>query len=277
VDGVDGVTIQKLTIQNGTSGIHTTAATDSLVAVSNVIQNNTMGVYLNGGQDDPTKNKLRQNCIRRNTLAGTGSGSGVYSDQGLLFGKVEKNTFYKNTNAGGGGGAVNLVGGTIEDVQILSNTSSGDATFVSATGTERLNVNGNTVTGALGGGIFLDGGNADAQVTANSLQNGHAEGIGVGDGSANDHVLIFGNTITGNATDGVETNVDDALTHSQIGNNTIKSNGEHGIRLDGSNNTGNFVTGNTVTGNGVVADDNCVDPAATGANTWYGNGSDCSP
>jgi hypothetical protein len=279
VDGVDGVVIQGFTIQGRSSGIHTTAATDSLAIVSNVIQNNTIGVYLNGGQSDPTKNKVQKSCIRRNSMDGSASGSGIYSEHDLYFGKIEKNTFYRNNNSGEGG-AINLAAGNIEDVQILNNTANGDANFVSVTGSLRLNVNANSTTGILGGAVFLDGGNVDTQITGNTFNAGHDDGVGINadGGGANDHVLIYGNTVTGNATDGIDTGDDGALTHSSIGTNTVKTNGDRGIALFHNNNSQNFVTGNTVTGNGVATSDNCVDTnKVLFHNTWYSNGSDCKP
>jgi hypothetical protein len=287
-DGVDAVKINSLTIQGGTSGVHTTGATNGLVVQTSVIQNNVMGVYLNGGvfdngtitTSDDIPDKVKSNCIRRNNNDGSSAGSGIYSDQDLDSAKIQTNTFYKN-NHSGDGGAVNLGAGTLTDIQITGNTSNSDANFVSATGSDGLNVNTNTVTGALGGAVWLDGDNADAQITANSFTNGHDDGIGLGDGgsaSPNDHVLIFGNTITGNASDGIDTSTSDALTHSEIGNNTVSTNGDHGIGLFHNDNTHNFVTGNTVSGNGVVTADNCVDTdKALYHNTWFSNGASCKP
>lgn len=279
VDGVTNqVVLQNLTIQNGPTGVHTTSGTRSLQIKSNVIQNNSIGVYLNGGAPDSAKNKVQTNCIRRNNLAGSASGSGVYSDQNLDSAKIEKNTFFRNNNSGGGG-AINLADGTITNVQILTNTSNQDAHFVSAHGSSRLIVSTNTATGALGGALWFDGENEDAQITGNSFTNGHAEGIALGGaGDSNDHVLIFGNTITGNATDGIGTTGDAALTGSEIGNNTVKTNGDHGIALAHNNNTANFVTGNTISGNGVDTSDNCVDTdKVTYRNTWFSNGTACTP
>jgi hypothetical protein len=277
-DVTNQVVLQNLTIQNGPSGVHTTAGTQSLAIKANVIQNNSIGVYLNGGGPDSAKNKVQKNCIRRNNLAGSASGNGIYSEADLDSAKIENNTFFRNNNAGDGG-AVNLADGTITDVQILTNTSSQDANFVSAHGSSRLIISGNTVTGALGGAVWLDGDNDDAQVTKNSFTNGHDDGIGLGGSSdSNDHVLIFGNTITGNATDGIDTSENAALTGSEIGNNTVKTNGDRGIALVNNNNANNFVTGNTVSGNGVDANDNCVDTdKVTYNNTWFSNGTDCTP
>jgi nitrous oxidase accessory protein NosD len=273
VDGIDGVTIQGLTIQNGPSGVHTTSATTGLTLQKNVIQNNTMGVYLNGGTDT-AKNKLKSNCIRRNNVDGSASGSGVYSDQGLDSAKIQNNTFFRN-NHSGDGGAINLPAGTLTHVLISGNTSSGDANFVSVTGSDQIEISGNTVTGALGGAVFLDGGNYKAHITGNTFTAGHDDGIGIGD-PANDHVLIYGNTLTSNASDGIDTGADNALTDSLIGTNTIKTNGDHGIAIYHTANDGNFITGNTSLSNGVTTDDNCVEEPGND-NTWYGNNTECNP
>ena len=270
------VKIQGLTIQNGSSGVYTTAGTTALAVVSNVIQNNTIGISLNGGGPNEAKNKVQKNCIRRNNMDGTAAGNGIYSEDALNSGKIELNTFYKN-NHSGDGGAINLAAGNPTNVEILSNTSNQDANFVSATGTRRLIVNANTATGTIGGAVWLDGDNQDAQITKNTFNGGHDDGIGLGS-PANTHVLIFGNTIKGNATDGIDTSSDDALTGSSIGNNTVQTNGTRGIALLNLNNSDNFVTGNTVSGNGDDVTDNCLDTdKVLYNNTWFGNSSDCKP
>jgi len=134
---------------------------------------------------------------------------------------------------------------------------------------------GQAPTGILGGAVFLDGGNTGARITQNTFSNGHDDGIGIG-GGPNDHALIYGNTISNNATDGIDTGDDNALRNSLIGSNTVTGNGEHGIRLTGTGNTGNFLTANSVTLNGVSNADNCDDPDPA-SNTWFANNAECVP
>ena len=268
VDGVDHVKVSGFTIQNavGGSGIHTTAATDALIVTKNVIQNNTMGVYLNGGTD-VAPNKVNGNCIRQNNKSGSASGNGVYSDADLDSAQITSNSFYNNPSGG-----INLPTGSLTDILIATNTSEKDENFVSATGSENLIIKGNTVSHALGGAVFLDGGNSHTQITGNTFQTGDDDGIGIG-GPPNDHVLIYGNTIKSNTTLGIDTNTD-GLVDSLISKNTVTSNGDGGIQLVNTGNDGNFITDNTVTLNNSNAD-NCVDEGD--GNTWYNNNAECSP
>ncbi len=66
-----------------------------------MIQNNTMGVYLNGGSD-VTPNKVNSNCIRQNNKPARRSGNGIYSDQDLDSAQITSNSFYNNPS-----GAIN--------------------------------------------------------------------------------------------------------------------------------------------------------------------------
>ena len=268
VDGVNNVKVSGFTIQNavGGSGIHTTAATHGLNVTKNVIQNNTMGVYLNGGSN-ASPNKVNGNCIRQNNKAGSASGNGIYSDQGLDSAQITSNSFYNNPSGG-----INLPTGSLTDIFIATNTSEKDGNFVSATGSENLIIKGNTVNHALGGALFLDGDNTHTQITGNTFQTGDDDGIGIG-GPANDHVLIYGNTIKSNTTLGIDTNTD-GLVDSLISKNTVTSNGDGGIQLLHSGNDGNFITDNAVTLNNSNAD-NCVDEGD--GNTWYNNNAECAP
>jgi hypothetical protein len=289
VDGTDGVKVKNLTIQNAEYGIHTDNSTTGFAVETSVIQNNTIGVGLNGDiwdhgtpgdTTDDNPEKVKSNCIRRNNLPGGYSGSGVLTLGDLNAGKILMNTFFRNNNSGDGG-AINLIGGTVQSVMITTNTGNADANFVSATGTDGLIISGNITTGILGGAVWLDGGNDNAQVTANTFANGHDDGIAFGDngvGNTNDHVLVFGNRVTGNATDGIDTRTDGALAGSSIANNIVQTNGINGIALIHDTNEFNFVTGNTVSGNGTDPSDNCVDTdKATYHNTWFSNGADCKP
>ncbi len=68
--------------------------------------------------------------------------------------------------------------------------------------------------------MFLDGSNAFTQIIGNTFQNGDDDGIGIG-GPANDHALIYGNTIKSNTTYGIDTN-QDGLVDSLISKNTSR-------------------------------------------------------
>ena len=139
---------------------------------------------------------MNGNCIRQNNKSGSASGNGIYSDADLDSAQITSNSFYNNPSGG-----INLPTGSLTDIFIATNTSEKDGNFVSATGSENLIIKGNTVNHALGGALFLDGGNSHTQITGNTFQNGDDDGIGIG-GPANDHVLIYGNTIKSNTLSG---------------------------------------------------------------------------
>ncbi len=60
----------------------------------NVLQENSIGVNLNG-----TMSRVDFNCIRENNAGGSASGTGIYSDQGLKSAKINSNVFVNNTAA----------------------------------------------------------------------------------------------------------------------------------------------------------------------------------
>ena len=134
---IDNVTITGLTIQGRDYGVDVPSTSHHVTMSSNVIQSNMTGIHLAGGTsgDDSMKNKVQKNCIRRNNLDGLPTtGTGIFSDDDLYFGKIEKNTFYKNNKAGNGGALWFSGGGDLEDISILSNTSNGDAHFLTSPG-----------------------------------------------------------------------------------------------------------------------------------------------
>lgn len=274
VDGVDDVKISQFTIQHAATGVHTTAATDGLTLTKNIVQNNTIGVYLNGGTA-VKPSKVNGNCIRRNNQSGASAGSGIYTDQGLAFAQITKNAFYSNNN-GGNGGAFNGAAGPMDSLFINGNSSNSDANFVSLAGATNSEISGNNATNTSGGAVFLDGDNWKVNIVGNTFTLGQDDGIGLGGGTnPNEQILIQSNSITSNSTDGIDTNAD-SLIRSVISQNTISSNGTRGIALVNSGNTGNFVLSNKVTTNGAGTADNCVENSGNNA-TWYANNAECTP
>ena len=280
---IDNVTITGLTIQGRDYGVDVPSTSHHVTMSSNVIQSNMTGIRLAGGTtgDDSMKNKVQKNCIRRNNLDGLPTtGTGIFSDDDLYFGKIEKNAFYKNNKAGNGGAFWFNGGGDLEDISILNNTSNGDAHFLTVTGSVRLILTSNTGTGIIGDALFFDGGNTDSQVTSNSFTAGLDGGLRFLEDSngPNEHLLVTGNTFSTNDSDGIGTGDDGALTSSVLGGNKVQTNGEHGINLANAGNSLNFITGNTISGNGLSTANNCFDTnKVTYRNTWVSNGSDCKP
>ena len=66
----------------------------SVGVAGNVIEGNAIGINFNGSGV-----VADHNCIRDNNAAGSASGTGIYSDQGLLYAVIASNTFLDNTAA----------------------------------------------------------------------------------------------------------------------------------------------------------------------------------
>src|SRR4051794_14410190 len=73
----------------GDSGINIPWGTSSVWVTRNVLQDNSIGVNLNG-----TMSRVESNCIRQNNSFGSAAGTGIYSDQGLKSAIITKNVFW---------------------------------------------------------------------------------------------------------------------------------------------------------------------------------------
>lgn len=268
VDGVDGVSIQGFTIENGDEGVHTNAATDDLLLVKNIIQNNTIGVYLNG-----SGHELDANCVRTNNRAGTGTGTGLLSDLGLSDSTFMKNVFAKNSN-GGLGGALDL-SGAVDDNLFRENGSFGDVHFLTLEGASDTEFIRNNVSGMLGTGVIFSGNNSGIKMVQNIITGGAADGVSFGDDTApNDRILFAENTVKYGSGDAIGTVTGSALHDSLLAWNEIKQNSGQAIHIRGpaSANTDNYLHKNYTSGNNAPQ---CLDDS--GDNDWFHNGPGCTP
>jgi parallel beta-helix repeat protein len=107
----DGIVIKGFTIAesgtdidaDGTVGIRTSASFSGYTIEENVIQDNTVGIYLNtattksnGGEPDETE--VEDNVIRDNNRTGTNTGNGIFSDLGLQNVEIKDNEFSGQNN-----------------------------------------------------------------------------------------------------------------------------------------------------------------------------------
>jgi parallel beta-helix repeat protein len=235
------VTIKGFTLTNADNGVLIPFGNDDEWITRNVIQDNSIGINLNG-----TMSLVESNCIRQNNRPGSAQGSGIYSDQGLKSTRINKNIFFDNTEVG-----ITLLdfagAGSLDDVQVNNNVSSQDGDLIAIAGSTNSVIKGNTSTLAVGSGIFIESGtlgdpNSLLSVTNNTIQSSGDEGIFAEDGS---------------------------LANSTIKNNKTKGNATFGIHI--GDNGDNSITNNNFKNGG--ADNDCQDDSSGGgtagtANTW---------
>jgi Right handed beta helix region len=237
----DFSTIKGFTVTAPESGINIPWGTDGVWVTRNVLQDNSIGVNLNG-----TMSLVDHNCIRNNNAGGSASGTGIYSDQGLKSATIANNMFVNNHD----GAAITLLDfaalGSLDDVHVKKNTSSGDGDLISIAGSTNSQIQGNTSTGAIGSGIFIEQGtfgpNSLLEISNNTLTNGLDEGINVDD-DALVNSTIKNNKTNGNATFGIDVHVGN--TDNSIKNNNFKNGGANNDCQDDSSGGGTAGTANT--------------------------------
>ena len=262
------VTIKGFTLTDADNGVLAPAGYSWAGITGNVVQGNTIGINLNGSS--PVAD---HNCIRDNNRAGSASGTGIYSDQGLGNAVISANAFVGNDAA-----AITLIGdgfGSVNNVRVEKNTSNGDGDMISLEGVTASTITKNTSTGALGSAIYIEFANSGLTVEKNTLKAGEDEGIAINaDGNpVNTQLTVSKNTITGGALSNPDGGIeiyDDSLTSSTFSDNKVTKNGSDGLYVHVGN-TGNTFSKNDLSGNQqLAAGFDCYD--ATGpSNTWTKN------
>lgn len=228
-----GVTIDGFTIRDVTTsaplgtGIYLSPASAGSAILNNIVENNIFGLYLNG--NGAAQTVVRRNLFRNNNQEGAAGGDGIYSDQGLTDAVVTENRFSGHRSA-----AMVFAGSqsrlTISGNELVEDTGSGIVLFrtsdssisgnvirassspfsviVVGGGNDRIDVRGNTVTGALEQGSALRvadligyGPNRDVDVIGNTL-TGNGRGVRVDDGGLVGVLDVHFNRIVGNRTIG---------------------------------------------------------------------------
>ncbi len=216
---IDGFTVQNVV---GNAGIFTSATFSGYWVFNNIVQNNTIGIYLNSA--DGTFTQVKQNVVRSNRRPGAASGNGIYSDQGLRNAVIRDNflTGHDPVNAAG----INIAPVTqnaasriwiTDNLLFVDSSIALTNTTVTAVSRNRLILN----VGA--SAIFFGGGTSFTDIEGNMIQN-NSRGISVTTafsptGTENLEIRINHNNIQGNTLAGL-----------QVGNNTYS-----GI-LDATNN-----------------------------------------
>jgi parallel beta-helix repeat protein len=250
------ITVRNFTIEgaSGNACIYTSPLFSGYRIQNNLIQNNSMGLYLNSKGD--TQSLVRGNDFVANNAAGAGSGNGIYADQGTRNVTIAGNTFRDHLNAG----ILFANAGTEQrNIAILGNVSTNDTTFVALFHTTNVVVDGNRVfdtnsadNADQGSKIFVGGDSHNIAITRNRIDGGGYDGIAVrdtlgADGSTT-RVYVSGNVISDVDRDGISITATAAGAAQVIGNDIFDV-GNDGILLSAGT-RGIFVAQNYVTGSG---------------------------
>ncbi|HEV7397344.1 MAG TPA: right-handed parallel beta-helix repeat-containing protein, partial [Pyrinomonadaceae bacterium] len=218
------------------AGIHTTSANSGYQILNNIIQNNTVGVYLNSSGATPAT--IQQDLFRTNNNPGSGAGSGIYSDQGLVNASVDNNTFTTHDFA------AMYAEGTQSGVAISSNNLGGGAVLLA--NTSNSSITGNTSTGNTGfwfDQIRLFGNDSNITIACNTLSGG-MRGIRVSNENG--------------ANSGITINTDNITGHSEAGLRV--DTGSYTGTLDASDSYWGAASGPKYNGAGPGTGDDIVDP-----------------
>ena len=153
----------------------------------NVIEKNTIGVYLNSSTSTtttPARTKVEDNLIRDNNRTGANSGNGIFSDLGLQNAKIEDNDFTGANSStgirivGSGGGTTGLPatvqsGITIEDND-FANLSGGGVYFEKVVDSK---IDDNDLTNIALSGIQLNGGNQRVTISHNDVRQAGTQNV----------------------------------------------------------------------------------------------------
>jgi nitrous oxidase accessory protein NosD len=227
----------------------------------NVVQNNSIAIYVNSDGSAPTY--VRENCSRINNLPGAASGNGVYSDQGLSNAQITNNYFTGDQNAA-------IVVDTFltapHDIAITHNESVNDGaivTFASAGPTAfNLTVDYNKVTGSVGSGIVTFNVKT-SEYAYNDVENGTFNGVSLHE---TDQSVVNSNKAIGFQLNGVR--IGDGSDNNTVATNRAENNVMGGLAAT-SNSTGNTIQQNHMDGNTPDCYDDTTGTGSAGtANFW---------
>jgi parallel beta-helix repeat protein len=212
----------------GTIGIRTSASFAGYEIENNVIEDHTIGIYLNtetsmSGEVDETE--VEGNTIRDNNRGGANTGNGIFSDQGLQNVEIERNTF-TGANATA---SIKIIGtdGETDTVQSEITIKWNNFQGLSGAGIYFENVvdsvvKRNVMMNVARTGIHLNGGNENVEVKRNRLTNPGTQdlyGILLSDTEeigANTNNLIKRNRITGAGLTGIQ--IEDSSSNTLLRN-----------------------------------------------------------
>jgi len=237
-----GISIQGFTIgefdhaadPDGNVGIETSRLFSGYQIGCNVIENNTIGIYLNtvtGPSQSVKRTNVNNNVIRNNDVAGAASGNGIYSDQGLQNIDISCNTFSgRNFNAG-----ITIVNAPDQVANPTRQTN--------------VRIHDNSFKESTGGGIYVES-LTDSSIRCNCFTRTATNGIQLNGG--NQRVAIENNSLDKVGTLGYHGIIlSNESGDGENQNNTIECNSINYAGLNGlvlRNSSFNRVKGNTIRG-----------------------------
>ncbi|HEX2699972.1 MAG TPA: right-handed parallel beta-helix repeat-containing protein [Acidimicrobiales bacterium] len=274
----DNVAVNGFTVKDATGGpgIELSRTNTGATVSYNIIKNSVFGIYANSSGAGLTT--ISYNRIFGNNGAGSAGGNGIYSDQGLVGGRINHNLLEGHQNAGV---LVALTSFTVNDLAIKMNSSLNNASFVAIFHGTNVKVAGNTSddtivedNNAQGSSVFVGGNSSTVVVKANIIKHAAFDGVAVR-AQANG-VSVQGNTVKASNRDGI------SVTASTPGGVTVASNTVKKSQRDGitfsAETSGDTITGNTSLNNdiGLTGAVDCADASlgegtAGTANTWTAN------
>lgn len=263
-----GVTIQGFTVQPDPTlvthdgvGIFTSRFAAGYDIRHNVVQSNSIGIYVNSDGSAPTY--VRENCARNNNLAGAAGGNGIYSDQGLSNATITNNYL---TGDESNSIVVDTFLTTPHDIQITHNESVDDgsiATFASSgPPAYNLTVEHNDVIGSAGSGIVTFN-VTTSSFSYNDVENGTFNGISLHETT---NSTVSSNKANGFKLDGVR--LGDSSNGNLVATNRAENNAVAGLQAT-EQSSGNTIRTNHMKGNHPDCSDQTVGGGTAGtANFW---------
>ncbi len=246
--------------QNGV-GIFTSRAFSGYDIRHNVVQNNSIGIYVNSNGSSPTN--VSENCSRNNNLNGAAGGNGVYSDQGLSNAQITENYFTGDQN---GAIIIDTFLTAPHDIAITHNESVNDGaigTFASnGPPAYNLDVEHNKVVGSVGSGIVTTN-VINSEYDYNDVDNGTFNGISL---HATSNSSVKSNRADGFQLAGIR--IADSSNNNTVANNRAEDNKQAGLAATAGS-SGNMIQQNRMTRNNPDCYDDTVGPGTAGtANYW---------
>ena len=236
----------------------------------NVVQHNTIGLYLNASGTSETE--VTHNCFRLNNRPGAAGGSGIYSDQGLRNAWIHENTFTGQPSAS------MIYTADVQDIVVEHNDAYDDAGTIVLVNTTNTLVQYNHIRNTTSSGVFIGGNVTDTTIRYNLIEELGGTGITTNTqfslGVPNLRLLIEKNHVRMSAFDGIRLNQTDLST---VAGNKTTDNARDGVRLQNDSDA-NLISDNASHDNtrdgirvdgGVQSDGNTIERNHAVANTEH--------
>lgn len=292
---------------DGTVGVNTSASFSGYRIRDNVIESNSIGIYLNTATTAGARPTIVSDNVIRDNNDGFGvaaaAGNGIYSDQGARNVQITKNVFGGHKNED-----IIFVAPTALQTNItIRNNVLKDSSGIFFINVSNSKIEGNAIQRSFANAIELAGGNENITVKHNALRDVGTDGYngiflhnGSGAGANTDNLIMNNaiinaglsgivirdssdNTVRGNLVVGSKgfdlSNLTwgngislEGATDNQIEHNILRDNARDGIRVDAAS-VDNFFKQNRSTLNDEhdYHDDSTGSGTAGTGNTWRHN------